>query len=245
MNQIPSEPKTVDVGGIAITPFPSTQSIIQAMFSRQSQQIPTMAIAINPEKIMLARKDNKIKEILESSHIRYADGIGVVKAIKYKHGLTIPRLPGCELWESLMQEGGKRNSKVFIIGASQETLAATCEKLKDVYDVNIVGQHDGYFSNKEEIIEKVIFSKADIVSVALGSPKQERFIMDCIQAGSTSIFMGVGGTYDVFTGKVKRAPAFWRKMNLEWLYRLLSQPTRWKRQVNLLKFFCLMSLRKL
>ncbi|WP_420068332.1 WecB/TagA/CpsF family glycosyltransferase, partial [Actinobacillus pleuropneumoniae] len=106
------------------------------------------------------------------------------------------------------------------------------------WNVDIVGLQDGYFDNKEQraVIERIKRSGAKLVTVAMGSPKQEKFIADAAREYPDCLYMGVGGTYDVFIGKVKRAPKIWQDLGLEWLYRLLSQPTRWRRQVNLLRF---------
>jgi UDP-N-acetyl-D-mannosaminouronate:lipid I N-acetyl-D-mannosaminouronosyltransferase len=104
--------------------------------------------------------------------------------------------------------------------------------------VNIVGSQDGYFKPEDRtaLFERIRLSGAKIVTVAMGSPKQEILMRDCRNVYPDALYMGVGGTYDVFTGHVKRAPKVWRELGLEWLYRLLSQPTRWRRQLKLLKF---------
>jgi UDP-N-acetyl-D-mannosaminouronate:lipid I N-acetyl-D-mannosaminouronosyltransferase len=101
-----------------------------------------------------------------------------------------------------------------------------------------VGSQDGYFKpeDRQALFERVRDSGAKIVTVAMGSPRQEILMRDCRLVCPDALYMGVGGTYDVFTGHVKRAPKFWQKLGLEWLYRLLSQPTRIKRQIRLLRY---------
>ena len=230
---------------IEISPFSSFRSIIDGLLARLNKGVSSVAIAINPEKIMAARQDENTRAILEQSDVRYADGVGVVKALKHKYGVSVPRLPGCELWEHMMQEAGNRNIPVFLVGAKPHTLEKTTSKLKAQFATPIAGAQHGYFEDESQVIEDIRASGAKIVTVALGSPKQERFIFKCQQAGIQAVFMGVGGTYDVYTGNVKRAPAMWRKLNLEWLYRLLSQPTRWRRQLNLLWFVVLVLLKKI
>lgn len=100
------------------------------------------------------------------------------------------------------------------------------------------GSQDGYFKPEERdaLFERIRASGAKFVTVAMGSPKQELLMRDCRKVYPDALYMGVGGTYDVFTGHVKRAPKAWQDMGLEWLYRLLSQPTRWRRQFKLLKY---------
>jgi UDP-N-acetyl-D-mannosaminouronate:lipid I N-acetyl-D-mannosaminouronosyltransferase len=145
----------------------------------------------------------------------------------------------------LMKSSGERNIPVFLIGASPAVLNNTIEKLQTSYSTNIVGHSDGYFTNEEQLILEIKNSGAKLVTVAMGSPKQELFINKCKEAEIQAFFMGVGGTYDVFTGNVKRAPKLFCDLGLEWFYRLASQPSRIIRQGNLLKFFWLYITKKL
>ncbi|MGL5783396.1 MAG: WecB/TagA/CpsF family glycosyltransferase, partial [Plesiomonas shigelloides] len=127
---------------------------------------------------------------------------------------------------------------VFLVGGRQDVLSEVEDKLRQQWQVNIVGSQNGYFTAEQtpDLFEQIRASGAKLVTVAMGSPKQELFMRDCRQVYPDALYMGVGGTYDVFTGHVLRAPAVWRKFGLEWLYRLLSQPTRWRRQLKLLKY---------
>ncbi|HIF9403356.1 TPA: WecB/TagA/CpsF family glycosyltransferase [Photobacterium damselae] len=195
-----------------------------------------IAVAINPEKILSAISNQDTYEALALANIRYLDGIGTVKLAEKKLEEKLSRIPGCELWEKLMIEVGHSNIPVFILGANNETVEKTVYKLRNEYNVEVVGYHDGYFSNDAEMIKTIINSKPKILSVALGSPRQEIFMKKCKDSGADFFMMGVGGTYNVFTNSVKRAPESWCRLNLEWLYRLLSEPTRIKRQLKLLKF---------
>ncbi len=207
--------------------------------------VTSSAVAINPEKIILAKNNPQIKKVLLANDIRYSDGIGAVKLLEKKSGKSVARIPGCELWEALMKSSGEKNIPVFLIGASPQVLNNTIEKLKKNYSTNIVGYSDGYFTNEEQLILDIITSGAKLVTVAMGSPKQELFINKCKEAGIKAFFMGVGGTYDVFTGNVKRAPKIFCDLGLEWFYRLASQPSRIRRQGNLVKFLWLALRNKL
>lgn len=236
--------EVAEVGGVAVSLYPSMRNAVEDIVQNHIGKAVS-AVAINPEKIILSREEPEIRSILESNEIRYADGIGVVKYLSYKTKKKISRIPGCELWEALMKEAGAKNITVYLVGGKKETLAQTVKKLKGNYSTPIVGYQDGYFKDEEKLISDILSSKAKIVTVALGSPKQEVFISKCRAAGINAFFMGVGGTYDVFTGNVKRAPALFCKIGLEWFYRLLSQPTRVYRQRNLLKFLWLACTKKL
>ncbi|SQE30088.1 Putative N-acetylmannosaminyltransferase [Mannheimia haemolytica] len=166
------------------------------------------------------------------------DGISVVQSIRKKYpNYKIERIAGADLWETLMQRAGALNVPVFLVGSSADTLTKVEAKLAQ-WKVNIVGRQNGYFKAEQEqdVIEQIKASGAKFISVAMGTPKQELFIQQLQQQYPQALYMGVGGTYDVFAGKVKRAPKIWQNLGLEWLYRLLKQPTRWQRQLNLLKY---------
>jgi UDP-N-acetyl-D-mannosaminouronate:lipid I N-acetyl-D-mannosaminouronosyltransferase len=207
--------------------------------------ITSSAVAINPEKIMLSRKDRKLRAILLDSEIRYSDGIGVVKLLEKKSGKHVARIPGCELWEALMMAAGQKNIPVFLVGASATVMHNTIDKLEAEYSVNTIGYSDGYFTNETALITEIKLSGAKIVTVAMGSPLQEIFIAKCKAAGIEAFFMGVGGTYDVYTGNVKRSPKLFCDLGLEWFYRLASKPSRIIRQTNLAKFLWLAISKKI
>ncbi len=196
-------------------------------------------IAINAEKVITSEKQPEIQSLLAQAEYKYADGISIVRSIKKKYPQfqAISRVAGADLWVSLMKRAGELQIPVFLIGSTADTLEEVKSKLA-VWNVQIVGSQDGYFKAEQEaeLIERIKQSGAKFVTVAMGSPKQEKFMLKAQQQYPTALYMGVGGTYDVFTGKVKRAPKIWQNLGLEWLYRLLSQPTRWRRQVNLLRY---------
>ena len=193
------------------------------------------AIAINPEKILTALRDPQLEQVIANADIRYADGIGVVKVMRSRLKRHVQRIPGCELWQQLMLRAAKFQVPVFIVGAKPEVNQQTAAKLRQ-QQVNLVGAVDGYFNDEQALIDQIVQSGARIVSVAMGSPKQELLIQRIRARHPDCFYMGVGGTYDVFTGNVKRAPALWCKLNLEWAYRLLAQPSRIGRQLGLLRY---------
>jgi len=127
-------------------------------------------------------------------------------------------------------------SFVYLLGASERVNALTQIKLQQQYHVNIVGAHSGYFDDNGLIIEQITKSRAQIVCVAMGSPKQEKFIAECREKYPNTLYIGVGGSYDVFVDEVKRAPRWMQRIHLEWLFRLVVQPTRISRQLRLLQF---------
>lgn len=196
-------------------------------------------VAINAEKVVLSEEQPEIRQLLANAEYKYADGISVVWTIrkKYPQFADLERIAGADLWLALMQKAAELGTPVFLVGGQAVVLAETFAKLRAM-GVNVVGAQDGFFSENQEIaiFEQIKQSGAKIVVVALGSPKQERFMQKAQQYYADALYMGVGGSFDVFVGKVKRAPKYWQKLGLEWLYRLLKQPTRWQRQRRLVKY---------
>lgn len=228
----------VDIRGIELLAARNQAEFVDYLMNETTVKHGKL-IAINAEKVIIAEKQSEIAQLLAESEFKYADGISIVLSIKKKYPQidSIERIAGADLWEALMQRAGFLGTKVFLVGAKEETLHKVVQKLAH-WNVEVVGTQNGYFGVDDEdvLIERIRQSGAKFVSVAMGSPKQEKFMRKAQQAYPECLYMGVGGTYDVFTGRVKRAPKIWQKLGLEWLYRLLSQPTRWRRQLNLLRY---------
>ncbi|CNF01187.1 lipopolysaccharide N-acetylmannosaminouronosyltransferase [Yersinia nurmii] len=224
--------------GFNIWGFRDMAQVLDYLLGNEQVKTGTL-VAMNAEKLLKAEDDVALRTQLNDAEYLYADGISMVRAIRRKYaGAEVSRVAGADLWEALMQRAGQQGTPVFLVGGKPEILAETEEKLRAQWNVNIVGSQDGYFTpeQRDALFARIAASGAAIVTVAMGSPKQEIFMRDCRQVHPNALYMGVGGTYDVFTGHVKRAPKVWQNLGLEWLYRLLSQPSRIRRQLKLLKF---------
>ncbi|MCL1040924.1 WecB/TagA/CpsF family glycosyltransferase [Shewanella marisflavi] len=232
----------VNIAGLPIDCFKSMEQIVNYIFEDGKGKT---AVAINPEKILASLEDINVRNAILDSDIRYLDGIGAVKLAESKSNMKLVRIPGCELWERLMEVAGSRQASVFLLGSSLDVVVETKKKLESQYNVNVVGFNDGYFKDDTLIIKKLLLLQPDIITVAMGSPRQELFMKLCRDAGVNSFMMGVGGTYNVFVGSVRRAPKVFCDLHLEWFYRLISEPSRIFRQLRLLKFVKLAILRKL
>lgn len=196
-------------------------------------------VAINAEKMLTIEDNPQVRSLIEAAEFKYADGISVVRSIRKKFPQAhVDRVAGADLWEALMERAGREGTPVFLLGGKPDVLEETEDKLRKQWQVNIVGSQDGYFraEDKQALFERIRASGAKIVTVAMGSPRQEILMRDCREVYANALYMGVGGTYDVFTGYVKRAPEIWQRLGLEWLYRLLSQPSRLTRQLRLLRY---------
>lgn len=225
----------IKVAEIPVIPFESMIEILTYVFEGK-EVVPGVGIAINPEKILQSIEKPEVKSILLDATLPFADGIGVVKALEKKSGQSISRIAGADLWLEIVRKSTEFNNGVFLLGSKPQVLRATTEKLYTETKANIVGSHDGYFDNQAEMINTIKQSGAEIVFVALGSPRQELFIKACKLAHPNAFYMGVGGSFDVYVGNVIRAPQFWINIHCEWLYRLLREPKRIFRQYRLLKY---------
>lgn len=201
-------------------------------------------VAVNAEKILHSTR--KSQSII-NRNLGYPDGIGAVWALKKKGFNKVIKIPGCELWLDIIKK--YHTSKTFyLVGAKDEVIEATVEKLqKEFKGIQIVNYRNGFIKNEEEkeaLIQDIIEKQPDIIFVAMGSPVQE-ILMEEMQERYQATYQGLGGSFDVYTGHVQRAPKWWIKNNLEWAYRLLMQPLRIKRQIHLIRFFALLQLNKL
>ena len=198
----------------------------------------THVVTANPEIVMIANEDQQFRQMVEQAYV-VPDGIGIVYAAKILDYPITERVTGVELIEGLMNQANKHAWKVFLLGASPEVnKGASAELARRYPNAQIVGARDGYFAVQEEaqIASEVAASQADILFVALGAPKQDVWISKYWEQLQVSLAMGVGGSFDVLAGTVKRAPSIWQKLHLEWLYRLMQQPSRWKRQLAIPRF---------
>ena len=194
-------------------------------------------VAINPEKLLRARKDSALTKLLNDATYQIPDGIGVIYASKLKRGKINSRITGIDCMDMLCKLSDDKGYKVFMYGAKEETIKKAKEEIEKKYpNIKIVGYINGYLNDDKKIIETVNKSKADILFVALGSPKQEEWIVKNMNKLCVKIFQGVGGSFDVFSGNIKRAPKWMQKYGLEWLYRLIKEPKRIFRQLKLVKF---------
>ncbi|MCM1053484.1 MAG: WecB/TagA/CpsF family glycosyltransferase [Ruminococcus sp.] len=191
-------------------------------------------VTVNPETIISAEKETEInKMLLDKNTSLVPDGIIIVKAA---HKLKIPikeRITGIDISSFLLEEANRNSYSLYLFGAKEEVINALVEKIKTDYpNINLVGYSDGYVKNKDEIMQDIINKEPDICLVGLGIPMQEKLIYKYISKAKKGIYIGVGGSLDVLSGTKKRAPKLFIKLNLEWLYRLLKEPSRIKRFWN-------------
>ena len=201
-------------------------------------------VAVNAEKIM--RSNHQAKEII-NRNFGYPDGVGAVWALKRKGFKKVIKIAGCDLWLQIIEK--YYNSKSFyFVGSTQNVIEKTVLSLKNEFQgINILNFRNGFIKSKNEektLIKNIKELNTDFVFVAMGSPKQE-FLMQEMQKEHNATYQGLGGSFDVYVGNVNRAPKIWIKANLEWAYRLFTEPTRIKRQLIYIPFLIKLILKKL
>ena len=202
-------------------------------------------ININPEIVVKNYENDEMKKQFNDEKYQIPDGIGIVYASKIQKGRIEERITGIDFMLKICEKSSYYNGKIFLYGAKPEIAEKAKDELEKQYpDINIVGTCDGY-TKEEIVINKIKDSNANILFVGLGSPKQEEFIFrNKDKLSNIKIFMPVGGSFDVISNTLKRAPKWMIKANLEWLYRLLKQPQRIFRQLSIVKFIILVLLKK-
>lgn len=200
---------------------------------------PEMVIAVNPEKVMTARQNPALLNLLHRTRLLIPDGIGVVFAGRILGKGHLERVPGSELMPMICELAAQRGYSIFLFGASPEVNEEAANNLRKRFPgICIAGRQHGHLQKKEmyTVVKQINDSKADILFVALGSPLQEDWMEQHLLNLNIKVCQGVGGTFDVLAGRVRRAPKFFRMIHLEWFYRLLSHPSRVSRQLSLPKF---------
>lgn len=225
------------LNGLKTYAFPNRSELLDALNGQKK-----ILVAINAEKIL--KKDDKLKDII-NDNIGYPDGVGAVWALQRK-GIKSVKIPGVELWLDIVGKFYKEKS-FYLVGSSQQVVTNTVELLREDYpEIDIKNYRNGYLNETEfnNLKADILKMKPSIIFVAMGTPRQE-LLMQELMLVHPALYMGLGGSFDVYSGFKQRAPKFFQKHHLEWLYRLLKEPTRIKRQFILSKFLLLLSIKKL
>lgn len=207
-------------------------------FLDQIMHSKKILVAMNAEKII--KKDNDLINIV-NNNIGYADGIGAVIALRL-NGLSAVKIAGSEFWLDIVKRF-KTSKTFYLVGSSTEVIESTVKKLKKEHpEINIIGYRNGFLNqeDKKQLLQTIKEKKPDVVFVAQGTPRQE-FLMNDLIKEHPAIYMGLGGSFDIYGGQKKRAPQFFLKLELEWLYRLFKEPTRIGRQLSLVKFIAMLA----
>ena len=195
----------------------------------------TQHVVVNVAKLVHMRKDAQLNESVRCCDIINIDGMGVVLGARFLGHKVLERVAGIDLFHELLAMSSVEGLSVFLLGAKDEVVALTAERVQELYPtLKIAGYHHGYFWEDEaNLVELIRASGAQLLFVAITSPKKENFINRWRDRLGVTFVMGVGGTFDVVAGKVKRAPKWMQKYGLEWVYRVIQEPKRmWKRYLT-------------
>ncbi len=188
-------------------------------------------VTINPEGVWLARNDPELARIIDDAALVTPDGNGILWAARQLGTPIKERVAGIELLENICRRGADEGWRIYLLGAKPGVADAAAGKLQEKYPgLQIVGCDNGYFRDREEqAVSCVREAKADVLFAALGMPYQEHWLYEHRKELGCKVAVGVGGSFDVLAGLVRRAPALWQRLKVEWLWRLLSDPKRWRR----------------
>ena len=210
------------------------ENLVRRLTGRIDSGKGSFVVTANPEIFMMGKKHAEMNEaLLDKNTLIVPDGIGIIKGgeilgIKFRE-----RIPGIDICGKLLKYADKERRSVYLFGAEQSVLEALVSRIKrECPGIDLAGYTNGYVEDKDIVFQKITELEPDIVLVALGTPEQELLIHRFYRSDRPGLYMGVGGSFDVLSGLKKRAPAFFIKCNLEWLYRIVTEPSRLKRFWN-------------
>ena len=216
----------VDVLGVAFDNVTMDEAVDKAL-ELLEQDGPHLAVTPNPEIVQRAGKDPEFADILSKADLVIPDGVGVIYAAKILGRPLRARVPGIDFAAALLGRAAGAGKRLFLLGAAPGVAEQAAVNLRAAYPGLVVcGTHDGYFKEDDPVADAIREARADIVFVCLGAPKQEKWVAANGGAAGARLYIGLGGAMDVFAGKVERAPEKFQKLGLEWLYRLMKEPSR-------------------
>ncbi|MGA2393870.1 MAG: WecB/TagA/CpsF family glycosyltransferase [Candidatus Lustribacter sp.] len=201
---------------------------------------PSIVVTLGVEMTMFAQRDARFRKLVDEAALSLCDTIGILLASRARGGPLRERVTGVDLIEPLAERSAAGGDlRFFLFGGSPGVAERAAIALRQRHPgVEIVGTRDGYFTAGQSptIAASILASGANVLLVGLGSPKQEYWLQEYLGATKCGVGIGVGGSFDILAGTVPRAPRLWRRAGLEWLYRLIREPARWRRQLALPRF---------
>lgn len=225
----------IDIMGVGFDPVDLPQAVERAR-TLLAQGGGRYVVTPNPELVERAAREPDFRAALNGADLVLADGVGVIYAARLLGAPLTRRVPGIDFAQALCAQLARTGERLFLLGAKPGVAQAAAERLSADYPgLTVCGTHHGYFSPGEEgeVAALVRRAGAQVVFVCLGAPGQEYWMARYGAESGAGLLVGLGGSLDVFAGQVKRAPEGWRRLGLEWLYRLLSQPSRIGRMAKL------------
>ncbi len=243
MQPIPPTATILNVKIHALTNAQTLALIEQFIAGGQPRQLCT----VNPEFVVTAQKDVAFRDIINGADLAMPDGIGLLKAARFLKTTPLPeRVPGSDLVVRLAELSHQKGYRIYFLGAWEGVAEKAIERLRARYPkLNVAGCYAGSpaLEENEAIIERILPTQPDILLVAYGAPKQDKWIARNLERLQIPVCIGVGGSFDFLAGTAKRAPKWMQNLHLEWLHRLIMQPWRWRRIWNAVVYFSWLVLR--
>jgi len=226
----------IEVLGVAFDNVTMAEAVERA-WTLMERREGAYVVTPNPEIVMDCLADPAAAEAVAGASLTIPDGIGVVYGSRILRRPLKEKVGGCDMTQHLLERMNAAGKSVFILGGKPGVADLAAEKLGAQYPgLRFVGTADGYFKDDGPIVERINAAAPDLLLVCLGAPKQEKWMHDHAAGLNAGLMIGAGGSVDVFAGTVERAPEAWCSAGLEWLYRLIKEPRRIRRQIALPKF---------
>ncbi len=236
--------KTIDFAGIKVDNITLKEALTKVEEFMSSNR-PHFIATPNPEIIVTAQEDEELKNIINNADLRIPDGISMLVVSRILQTPLKERVSGIELMLKLVEFCSVTHKKIFLLGSKPGVAEEAAANLVKIFPgVQIVGSRDGYFKNDMEIVNQIKAAKPDILFIGLGAGRQEKWLIRHLKTLNIPVSMVIGGSLDIISGRKKRAPKWIQKLYIEWLYRLITEPNRWKRQLALPKFLGLTLFRR-
>lgn len=243
-----SDPRKCVLFGIPISPI-RLANALEIIHTTISDKKQLHIGVVNAAKVVNMRRNKELRDDVLSSDLILADGVSIVWASRLLGGSLPERVTGIDLMMGMLRQGDRYGYRMYCLGATAEVLDKVADRIAAEFpNVRLVGKQNGYFTSEEEesVAGNIAAASPDILLVAMTSPKKERFMARWGNSLGVPVFHGVGGSFDVFAGKVQRAPERWQRLGLEWLYRLKQEPRRlWRRYLVTNTLFALMTAQEL
>lgn len=246
--QVPSIPfpPTATILGVKVHALTNPQTLeLIAMFIGSGR--PYQLTTVNPEFVVAAQRDEEFRQIINNAALALPDGIGLLKAARFLGTTPLPeRVAGSDLVVRLAELSHQQGYRIYFLGAQEGVAEKAVAQLKARYPrLNVAGCYAGSpaIEANEAIVQRILPTRPDILLVAYGAPKQDKWIARNLERLQIPVCMGVGGSFDFIAGTAKRAPVWVQRLNMEWLHRLLTQPWRWRRIWNAVPRFCWLVVR--
>lgn len=218
----------------------ATDVILHAARERSAAQVVTLGT----EMVVYAQRDPNYRDVVNHSALSVCDTVGLLKVLQARGARLNDRVTGVELIEHICARAANEGISIYLLGGAQGVAEQAADELVRRYrGLQIAGVRDGYFRDAESasVAAAIHETGAHIVFAALGFPRQEFWLSEHLRETGCGAGIGVGGSFDVLSGRVERAPEMWRRFGLEWLYRLVREPKRWRRQLALPQFVLLVA----